>query len=51
LKNEEVGTRRTFDSRITTNKVLIPDTSYLILFPMSNTERRLKNEEVEIRET
>ena len=29
----------------TTFSVLLLDTSYLILFPMSNAERRLKNEE------
>jgi hypothetical protein len=31
VKNDEVRTRRTYESRITTNKVLILDTSYLIL--------------------
>jgi hypothetical protein len=32
------------------NEVLLLDTNYLILFSMLNAERRLENEEVEIRE-
>jgi len=38
VQNEEVEIRRTYDSRITTNKVLILATSDLILFPMPNEE-------------
>ncbi len=40
VQNEEVEIRRTYDSRITTNKVLILATSDLILFPMPNAQRR-----------
>jgi hypothetical protein len=32
------------------NELLLLDTNYLILFSMLNAERRLENEEVEIRE-